>query len=173
MSARISLEQRELAIEAIREHGTMNAGAKAAGVSVRTLNLEMQRSAIFKKRVLEAREEGHRSIADNAIEMIKEYASGNVIKTDRNVLTANIALANAYAPGFRGTTQVQGRIEHNVRVITAVPRPKYDEIDSPKVKVIDITYEKDKERLKRLNAGKPVDTIEGAIEEVAIEDKKS
>lgn len=118
-------EQKEMAIETIREQGTMKAGAKAAGVDVKTLNREMNRSAIFKKRLLEAREEGHRNIADRAIEMIKSYASGEVLKTDRNVLTANIALANWAEPGFRGVTQVQGRIEHDIRVLTAVPRPKY------------------------------------------------
>ena len=121
MSKQITTEQKELAIEAIREHGTMNAGAKAAGVGVKTLNNEMKRSAIFKKRVLEAREEGHRAVADNAVDMIRYYASGKAPKTDRNVLTANIALANAYEAGFRGTTTVQGNIEHNIRVISAVP----------------------------------------------------
>jgi hypothetical protein len=80
----------------------MKAGAEAAGVSVRTLNEEMRRSAIFKKRILEAREEGKRNVADNAIDRIKEYAFNPPLKTDRNVLTAAIALANAYEPGFRG-----------------------------------------------------------------------
>lgn len=121
-------EVKEIVLAAMREHGTMQYGAKAAGVSVRTLNNEMNRSAVFKRRLLEAREEGKRNIADKAIEMIRLYASGTVPKTDRNVLTANIALANAYEPGFRGTTTIQGRVEHDIRVITAVPRPKYEEI---------------------------------------------
>ena len=134
MSQKITHDQKETAIAALREHGTMQYASKIAGVAIRTLNLEMTRSAIFKRRVLEAREEGRRNIADEAVEMIKLYASGTVPKTDRNVLTANIALANAYEPGFRGTTTIQGKVEHDVRVITAVPRPKY--IDAPKVKVI-------------------------------------
>ena len=142
MSYKITTDQKEAAIEAMREHGTMQYGAKIAGVSVRTLNNEMRRSAIFKKRVEEARAEGKSNIADKAIELIKSYAYGeNTEKTDRNRLTAAIALANAYEPAFRGTTIIQGRVEHNVRVISAVPRPKYDElpptkvsIDSPKVK---------------------------------------
>jgi len=132
---KINGDQKETAIETIRIHGTMKAGAAAAGVSVRTLNEEMRRSAIFKRRVLEAREEGKRNIADNAIDRIKEYAFNPPMKTDRNVLTAAIALANAYEPGFRGTTTVQGKIDHDVRVITAVPRPKYAEL--PKVEVLD------------------------------------
>ena len=71
---RINADQKETAIETIRIHGTMKAGAEAAGVNVRTLNEEMRRSAIFKKRVLEAREEGKKNVADNAIDRIKEYA---------------------------------------------------------------------------------------------------
>ncbi len=136
---------KEAAIEAVKTEGTMLAAAKAAGVIVRTLNNEMNRSEVFKRRILAAREEGYRNIADKAIEMIKSYASGEVLKTDRNVLTANIALANWSQPGFRGTTNVQGHVEHDVRVITAVPRPNYSvqveakealkQIDKPKEKV--------------------------------------
>ncbi len=125
MSPKINLDQKNEAVEAIKINGTMKAGAEAAGVSVRTLNEEMRRSAIFKKRILEAREEGKRNIADNAIDRIKEYAFSPPAKTDRNVLTAAIALANAYEPGFRGTTTVQGKIDHDIRVISAVPRPNY------------------------------------------------
>ena len=166
--SRINADQKETAIESIRVHGTMKAGAEAAGVSVRTLNEEMRRSAIFKKHILEAREEGKRNIADNAIDKIKEYAFNPPIKTDRNVLTAAIALANAYEPGFRGTTTVQGRIDHDVRVITAVPRPKY-EIIEPEKKPLD------KPPNKMLKLGKKeirddkgdliaIQTIEEAIE---------
>lgn len=127
-------EQREQAIEAIRIEGTLHAGAKAAGVSIRELSNEIKKSAIFKKRIKEAQEEGKQNIADRAIEAIKEIAIGKQVKTDRNVLTANIALANAFALGFRGTAQVAGKIEHTVRVISAVPRPQYDtEISVSKV----------------------------------------
>ncbi len=138
MSQKITLEQKKKALEAIREHGTMNAGATAAGVSRRTLNEEMNRSAVFKKRVLEAREEGHRNMADDAIQLIKDYADGKFDKkeTDRNRLTAAIAIANWAEPGFRGTTMIQGKIEHAIKVITGVPRPHYKELDSPKIRII-------------------------------------
>ncbi len=155
MTRKISSDEKEAAIEALREHGTMQYASKICGVTVRTLNEEMRRSEVFKRRVLEAREEGKRVIADKAIEMIKLYASGDVLKTDRNVLTANIALANAYEPGFRGQTVVQGRIEHDVRVITAVPRPKYDEIEAPKIKVLDKPKEKSHNTVE--------DVIEGEV----------
>ena len=164
----INANQKETAIETIRIHGTMKAGAEAAGVSIRTLNEEMRRSAIFRRRILEAREEGKRNVADNAIDRIKEYAFNPPTKTDRNVLTAAIALANAYEPGFRGTTTVQGKIDHDVRVITAVPRPKYDELPPPRITL-------DKPSDKMLKLGKKeirdesgnlvaIQTIEEAIE---------
>ena len=156
---KITHDEKETALEAMREHGTMQYGAKIAGVTVRTLNEEMRRSEVFKRRVLEARTEGKSNIADKAIELIKEYAYGeNKEKTDRNRLTAAIALANAYEPGFRGTTTIQGRVEHDVRVITAVPRPNYDEIEPPKVKVIE-------EKKKQLKLGKIEEVIEGAAVE--------
>ncbi len=126
MSKKITHDAKETAIEALREHGTMQYASRICGLSVRTLNEEMRRSEIFRRRVLEAREEGKRNIADKAIEKIKEYAFTPPTKTDRNVLTAAIALANAYEPGFRGVTTIQGRVDHDVRVITAVPRPNYN-----------------------------------------------
>jgi len=132
---KITHDAKETAIEALREHGTMQYASRICGVSVRTLNEEMRRSAIFKKRVLGAREEGKRNIADRAIDLIKAYAYGeNTEKTDRNRLTAAIALANAYEPGFRGVTTIQGKVAHDVRVITAVPRPKYEvTVENPKL----------------------------------------
>ena len=142
MPKKINHEVKEAAIEALRYHGTMAYASKIVGVSVRTLNEEMRRSEIFKKRVLEARVEGKANIADRAIELIKTYAFGeNEEKTDRNRLTAAMALANAYEPGFRGVQQIQGKVQHDVNVISAVPRPKYIEdkkvIENKPVKGID------------------------------------
>ena len=161
---RINADQKETAIEAIRIHGIMKAGAEAAGVSVRTLNEEMRRSAIFKKRVLEAREEGKRNVADNAIERIKEYAFNPPAKTDRNVLTAAIVLANAYEPGFRGTTTVQGRIDHGVRIITAVPRPNYELLDNSPKKMLQSGKERKVEIRDEKGNLIAVQTVEEAIE---------
>ncbi len=145
-NTRISHDEKEIALEAMREHGTMQYGAKIAGISVRTLNEEMKRSEVFRRRVLEARAEGKSNIADKAIELIKEYAYGeNKDKTDRNRLTAAIALANAYEPGFRGVTTIQGRVNHDVRVYTAVPRPNYE--------ITDMTNEEEKpKQLKKEKA---------------------
>ncbi len=144
MTRKMTPEVKEIVIETLKTEGTMLAAAKAAGVIVKTLNNEMNRSEVFKRRVLAAREEGYRNIADKAVERIKEYAFVPPDKTDRNVLTAAIALANWAQPGFRGVTTVQGRVDHDVRVITAVPRPKYDVIvEEPKPKQIDNPKDKD------------------------------
>src|SRR3990167_613763 len=137
MTKKINHDLKETIIEDLRIHGTMQHAANTVDCDVKTINNEMRRSAIFKRRVLEAREEGKRNIADKAIDLIKDYAYGtNAEKTDRNRLTAAIALANAYEPGFRGVTTIQGRVEHDLKVITAVPRPKYQELDEPKIKVL-------------------------------------
>ncbi len=166
---KINLDQKETAIETIRIHGTMKAGAKAAGVSVSTLNEEMRRSAIFKRRILEAREEGKRNVADNAIDRIKEYAFNPPPKTDRNVLTAAIALANAYEPGFRGTTTIQGKIDHDVRVITAVPRPNYEVIDNTPKKMLKSGKKEIRDENGNLIA---VQSVEEAIEGEVIKESE-
>ncbi len=155
-NTKITHDEKETALEALKVHGTMQYAAKITGVSVRTLNEEMKRSEVFRRRVMEAREEGKRNLGDEQIEFIKSVAAGEVeVKMPR--LTAALSLANWAVQGFRGTTNVQGKIEHDVRVITAVPRPKYDELEAPKVKV--------------LKEGKL--TVEENIEGVAVETEES
>ncbi len=136
MSHKITHEQKETILETIKIKGTMRAGAEAAGVNRRTINEEMKRSAVFKRRLLEARAIGYEKIADDSRQLVIDYMAGKYEKTDRNRLTAAIALLNAYEPGFRGTTTIQGRIEHDVKVITAVPRPQYKTIEPPKIQVL-------------------------------------
>ena len=125
--------QKEAAIEAIRELGTLKAGAKVAGIDVKTLRAERKRSKIFDNRINDALNEGRERMGDESIQFIKDVRDGVYEKTDRNRLTAAIALANWIVTGFRGTTQVQGKIDHDVRVLTAVPRPKYVEDRKPKL----------------------------------------
>jgi len=133
--ARMSKEQKKLAIDAVKERGTLLSGANAAGVNIKELRSEMKRSVRFKKRISEARDEGKQGVAEMALTVITSYALKPPPKTDRNQLTAAIALANAFIPGFRGAQTVQGKIDHDVRVITAIPRPKYDELPAPKVQI--------------------------------------
>jgi len=129
----VTHNQKEAAIEAIRELGTLKAGAKVAGIDVKTLRAERKRSKIFDNRINDALNEGRERMGDESIQFIKDVRDGVYEKTDRNRLTAAIALANWIVTGFRGTTQVQGKIDHELRVLTAVPRPKYVEDRKPKL----------------------------------------
>ena len=164
---RLTKEQKESVIEHLREVGVLMVAAKRAGITKAELQAEMKKSAIFRKRVNEAKSEGKTNIADNALAVLMQYAYGAVAgKTDRNKLTAAIALANAFEPGFRGTSKIEGRIEHDVRVITAVPRPKYEVLDNPPKKMLKSGKDKSVRIYddKGQYIGTKVETVEEAIE---------
>lgn len=161
---RLNKEQKESVIKNIWIHGTLERGASESKVSLESIHAEMKVSAVFKKRIKKALEESKGMLIDEARALVRDYMRGVYLKTDRNRLTAAIALLNAYEPGFKGTTTVQGRIDHDVRVITAVPRPLYPErIEDKRHPKVFIAQE-DKDKLKALNAGKPINTIEDVIE---------
>jgi len=130
-------QKKEEVIDALRHHGTLRYASKVCGISVRTLNEEMRRSSIFKSRVDEARVEGKINMGEEQLDFIHSVAAGEIeVKMPR--LTAALSIANWSVPGFRGTTQIQGKIDHDVRVITAVPRPKYKvEIENKSQKLLD------------------------------------
>jgi len=134
--SRLLHDQKEQCLAGMRLLGTKKAGALAANIPIEKLNEEIKKSAVFKKRANEALTSGKSNLADNALEVISTYALNPPPKTDRNQLTAAIALANAFIPGFRGATTVQGKIDHDVRVITAVPRPNYEVLDNPPKKML-------------------------------------
>jgi len=149
---RLTHDQKEQALAGMRLLGTKKAGALAANIPIEKLNEEIKKSAVFKKRANEALTLGKSNLADNALEVISTYALNPPPKTDRNQLTAAIALANAFIPGFRGATTVQGKIDHDVRVITAVPRPNYQIIE-PEKKLLD------KPPKKMLQSGKRIKKV--------------
>lgn len=121
---RITEEQKQKAIEAAEERGTMAEAAKAAGVCTKTLEREMKRSAKFKKELEAARKKGKEFIGETALGNIRDCAFGES-EMDRTQLTANIALANAYQEGFR--QKIEHKIEGDIRIITGVPRPPKQE----------------------------------------------
>ncbi len=166
--------QKQQVLEAIRLGCTLKAGAIAIGIDISILKAEIKRSSVFKKRIHEALEDGKLSAGDDSIQYLIDVRDGKFEKTDRNRVTAAIALANWGKPGFRGATTVQGRIEHDVRVITAVPRPKYVEVETPKVKVLESGRtvedqkkfdEVEKKKLEAIMWDKPTNKI-GAVEQV-------
>ena len=192
MSKKLNADLKDAVIDALKIHGTMQYASKVCGVSIRTLNEEMKRSEVFRRRVLDARAEGKINISDEGIQLIRDYAQGLCTfchgskkmlvdicpyckgtglgdKTDRNRLTAAIALANAYEPGFRGTTTVQGRIDHDVRVITAVPRPNYEALDKTPKKMLKPGKKEIRDGNGNLLA---IQTVEEAIEGEIIKEGK-
>lgn len=131
---RITHDQKETALEALRLKGTMKAAADAAGVDKKTLYNEMRRSAVFKKHIIEAREEGKLFKADEALQIVYDIASGN-IQVKQPQLTAALAILNWIEPGFRGTQKLEGQIQHNLKVQPWLPRPKYGELSPPKKQI--------------------------------------
>ena len=157
-------ESKELVLNALKTYGTLKATAFFTKVSISDIKEEMKKHAVFRKRVNEALKEGRENITDEALDKIREFVMNPPVKTDRNQLTAAIALANAYLPGFKGTSKVEGHIEHDIKVITGVPRPNYTQIEAPKP---EITVSKaDKDKLKELNSGKAITSIDQAVNEV-------
>ena len=129
-------EIKETVIAALRERGTLQYAALAAGISVTDIQGEIRRSDIFKKRVEESSKEGKKNLADESIAFIKQVADGEVeVKMPR--LTAALALANAYEAGFRGQGPTSRKPDKAMRAFrTGIPRPKYDEVTTPYIKLL-------------------------------------
>lgn len=154
---RLNKEQKEILITMIKAFGTIKAAANAVGLPMSQVRAERSKSAIFDREVRKALAEGIQDIGDDAVINIRKLASGEN-KDVRSRLTANMALANWAVPGFRGVQKTEGTVQHNVRVITGTPRPKYEELDNPEKE----KYIEDKQKLKELNSG---EVIEGEIVE--------
>lgn len=171
---KLSSEQKDQILQTLKIFGTLKQTAKIVGVGVEDIKVEMKKHAVFRKRVQESLKEGRENITDEALDKIREYVMNPPAKTDRNQLTAAIALANAYLPGFKGTSKVEGRIEHDIKVITGVPRPNYL-TEGKKQTTIEIERstshgegipQSEKDKLKLLNSGEPINTVDKAVERV-------
>lgn len=114
------------AVEIYADTGTLKDVADELGISKKDLLAEMNRSKVFNQKMKEAGKIGRQNIADNALKLIKDYSAGEYPKTDRNQLTASIALANAYVPDFKVKPVFQPT-KQTFNVITGIPRPKYIE----------------------------------------------
>jgi hypothetical protein len=132
---RLTHDQKEQIVNSVWINGTLESAIND-NITMESIQTEMKKSAVFKKRVDKALKESRGMLIDEARALVRDYMRGKYDKTDRNRLTAAIALLNAYEPGFKGTTTVQGKIDHDVRVITAVPRPNYQIIE-PEKKLLD------------------------------------
>lgn len=180
MTQKITKDQKDVFIEELAACGVIKLSAEKAMVSVPTVYAEMKRSDVFKKRVQIAINEGRSKLGDSALERILEIANDSDPKRTSQKLTANLALANWSIPGFRGEQKISGKVEHDVIVRTGIPRPNY-ELTQPKdsVKIIEGEAKvlkstshgegipkEDKDKLKALNEGKPIDSIDKAVNNV-------
>lgn len=123
---KLKKEQKELAIEAYAETGTLKDVAYILGISKQDLIKEMNRSDVFKKRMAEAGKIGRLNAGDDAL---SDIINADKLELTKTALTAKIALANAYAPDFKARPVFQPT-KQTFNVITGIPRPKY--IDTPK-----------------------------------------
>jgi len=175
---RLTHDQKEQALTGMRLLGTKKAGALAANIPIEKLNEEIKKSAVFKKRANEALANGKTDLGDNALSEIHNIAfNNNDPKALKHKLLALLAIANWSVPGFKGATTVQGKIDHDVRVITAVPRPNYQIIE-PEKKLLDKPssnmLKSGKKKVKIVDQegnyiGTKVETVEDVIEGEVIE----
>jgi hypothetical protein len=165
----LSKEQKDTIIYHIRERGVKLDGCKAVKITIHELNDEMKKHKVFAKEVHEAVKEGNANLADRGKEYLANVIDGELPKSDRNAVTSAIAALNAYEPGFKGTSKVEGTISHDIRVITGIPRPKYLEVEKPIDKPENKQYNIDKEKLRLLNQGaskEEINSIDKAIDNV-------
>ena len=179
MTQKITKDQKDTFIEELAACGVIKLAASKTMVSVPTIYAEMKRSDVFKKRVQLAINEGKSKLGDSTLENILEIANDLDPKRTSQRLTANLAIANWVIPGFRGEQKISGKVEHDVIVKTGIPRPDYKELTPPKdsVKIIEGEVIKstshgegipkeEKDKLKALNSGKPIDSIDKAVNNV-------
>ncbi len=132
MTEKITADKKETFIELMALGETMKGAARKIDMTYQTIRNEMKRSNVFEKRVREAQSKGLESLGQTALDNIL-WIGSTENKDVRSRLTANLSVANYAIPGFRGETKVTGKIEHDIKVISPVPRPKYDELSLPKV----------------------------------------
>lgn len=120
----------------IRLNGTLKSAEVLPGLTEWAIRQERDVDPEFNKLVLESIELGKFVLGDNALDAIRQCAAGEV-QMSKSQLTANLALANAYAGGFKGVRHSESKVQHDVRVITSVPRPQY-QVPAPERIAIDV-----------------------------------
>jgi hypothetical protein len=125
MLLKITPEQKTLIIKSLYEYGNITIAAHTAHCSPSTIYSEMARNDAFRERAIEARLIGNAHKGDKSEAMIMKAAWDTDSGITKTQLTANAMLSNAYIPGFKGATNIQGHIDHDIHVITGIPRPQY------------------------------------------------
>ncbi len=122
--ATLSPDQQRIIISSLMQYGTFMKAAKDALTTTPILQQYRKQHPKFSRLCQDAISSGKESVGDNALTVIQGIAFGKDTK-DQQRLVAAMSLANAFVPGFKGTTHVEGRIQHNVQVSSLVPRPPY------------------------------------------------
>jgi hypothetical protein len=122
---KLTNDQQKTVIESLKQHGTYAMAAKAAGISTDTLRDYRKRNPSFNAKCEECLNVGKKTVGDNALTVIESIAFGKD-SSEKGRLTAAAMLANWAVDGFRGVQRTEGRVEHNVHVVTNIPRPSYD-----------------------------------------------
>ncbi len=133
---RLTASERESILQTIRQTGTLQSAYDLPTMTRWAIRTERDVDPDFNRLIIEAIDAGKQAIGDEALENIRQCASGHVAMS-KSQLTANLALANAYAPGFKGVRHSESKIQHDIRVITSVPRPQY-QVPAPEQVIIDV-----------------------------------
>jgi len=121
---KITAEQKRIALDSYRKHGNMTIAAKEAGVNRSTLWAESKRNVSFKRRLTEAKS----SYCD-----MLEAVLDNKILNEKGMpgVTALIFKLKAEMPN-KYRDRVSGSIDHNIKIISGIPRPEPKQIESGK-----------------------------------------
>jgi len=116
MSKRITEEQKQIAVEEYALKGNLIDAAAKAGVCSLTLIREKKRSADFRKLLEEADEKHHEYIEKDL------YDAAHNPDMRQPQLLAQFARAKRHIPEYRD--KIEHKVEGNIKIISAVPRPK-------------------------------------------------
>lgn len=116
MTARITEEQKTKAIEVYEEQGNLQHAAVAIGLSVRTIHREKLRDEKFRELIAEADLIYHEHIKAEL------RAMGDNPNLKMPQLIAKLAEAKAHMAEYRD--KHEHKVEGDIKIITAVPRPE-------------------------------------------------
>lgn len=116
---RITENQKAKAIEAYTKSGNLSKAGAAVGVSRGTLYEEGKRNKAFRAALDNAKE----TYVDRLVEIAWERAELGESKMADTLL---MFLIKAGRPEYRDKTEINARVDGNIKIISAIPRPTDD-----------------------------------------------
>jgi len=121
----ITQDQKEVILDCIREHCSLEVAAERADVTLKRLQWHLKNSKMLRKQFEEAKNQSKDYLADKYLHILCEIADGKEHASQSRV-TSILAILNWAKAGFRGTTKITGDIKHTFpQIKTGVPRPQY------------------------------------------------